>query len=66
MFDSVRARLTLWYVGVLALVLVGFSAALYVMVARGLYDNLDDDLRVASNTVTVALVRNLSAGVPEK
>ena len=62
MFDSVRARLTLWYVGVLALVLVGFSVAFYVLLARGLYDDLDDDLRVSLDTVTVSLTRGLGAG----
>ena len=41
MFDSVRVRLTVWYVGVLAVVLAGFSTVLYVMVARSLYDDLD-------------------------
>ncbi|MCA1814836.1 MAG: HAMP domain-containing protein [Acidobacteria bacterium] len=64
MIDSVRARLTLWYVGVLALVLVGFSVAFYVLLARGLSDDLDDDLRVSLDTVTVSLARGLSAGEP--
>ncbi len=34
MFDSVRVRLTLWYTGVLALVLVGLAAGTYYLVAR--------------------------------
>jgi len=34
MFDSVRVRLTLWYTGVLALVLIGLSAGTYWLVAR--------------------------------
>lgn len=34
MFDSVRVRLTLWYSGVLALVLVCLAAATYWLVAR--------------------------------
>ena len=54
MLDSVRIRLTLWYVGILALMLVGFSAAHYVMVARSLYDDLDDDLRLSLKTVAIS------------
>ena len=66
MLDSVRVRLTLWYVSVLALVLVGFSVALYVMAARGLNDDLDDDLRVSLETVAVKLVRELGEGRAER
>ena len=42
MFDSVRSRLTLWYVGVLALVLVAFSVTVYFLLAAFLYDRLDE------------------------
>ena len=41
---TVRGRLTLWYVGLLALILVVFSALLHVSLARGLYDELDRGL----------------------
>jgi len=34
MFDSVRTRLTLWHTGVLALVLIGFSLAVYALLSR--------------------------------
>jgi heavy metal sensor kinase len=51
---------------VLALVLIGFSVVLYVMVARSLYADLDDDLRVSLETVTVKLVRELGENSPEK
>src|SRR5918912_1610261 len=44
MLDSVRTRLTLWYVGVLALVLVSFSITVYALLARNIYARLDDDL----------------------
>ncbi|HJQ32180.1 MAG TPA: ATP-binding protein [Pyrinomonadaceae bacterium] len=66
MLDSVRVRLTLWYVGVLALVLVGFSMALYALVSRGLYEDLDDGLRLSLETVAVKLVRELGEGKPER
>jgi hypothetical protein len=32
MFDSVRLRLTLWYVGALSVILIAFSAAIYIFV----------------------------------
>jgi two-component system, OmpR family, sensor kinase len=66
MLDSVRMRLTLWYVGVLALVLLGFSAALYALVSRSLYADLDDNLRLSLETVAVKLVRELGEGKPER
>jgi heavy metal sensor kinase len=44
MFDSVRARLTLWYTGVLALVLMLFAVASYFFLARTLNRRTDDSL----------------------
>ncbi|HKQ76476.1 MAG TPA: ATP-binding protein [Blastocatellia bacterium] len=44
MFNSVRTRLTLWYVSVLAVVLVASSITLYALVSRALYENMDNDL----------------------
>jgi heavy metal sensor kinase len=66
MLDSVRVRLMLWYMSVLTLVLVGFSVVLYVMVARSLYADLDDDLRLSLETVTVKLVRELGESKSER
>jgi len=42
MFKTTRAQLTLWYVVLLALILIGFSSALYVTLARALYQQMDD------------------------
>jgi heavy metal sensor kinase len=66
MFDSMRVRLTLWYVAVLALVLVAFSVTLYVIVGRSLYDDLDEDLRLSVETVEVKLLRELGEGKTER
>jgi two-component system OmpR family sensor kinase len=41
MLDSVRVRLTLWYVGVLALLLIGFSVAVYTVMSSILYGRVD-------------------------
>ena len=40
-FNSVRFRLTLWYVGVLGLVLIGFSIGVYTLLTRSTYGNVD-------------------------
>ncbi|HEY0099532.1 MAG TPA: heavy metal sensor histidine kinase [Pyrinomonadaceae bacterium] len=45
MFESVRARLTLWYVSALALILVVFGVAVYVMLSRALNRRVDEALR---------------------
>jgi two-component system OmpR family sensor kinase len=44
MFDSVRSRLTLWYTGVLALVLVAFAVASYLFLSRALNRRTDESL----------------------
>jgi len=66
MFDSMRARLTLWYVSILALVLIAFSVVLYILTAKSLYDGLDDDLRLSLESVAVTLVREVSEHKPQQ
>lgn len=44
MFHSVRARLTLWYTAILALVLIIFSAVSYVLLARAIRAENDSSL----------------------
>lgn len=44
MFKTVRARLTLWYIALLMLILIGFSGALYFTLARALYQRVDESL----------------------
>jgi len=44
MLNSVRARLTLWYTCVLALVLITFSVAAYFFLARAIKQQTDDSL----------------------
>ncbi len=52
MFSSVRARLTLWYVSALGVVLIVFSFGAYFLLARSLYDRLD--ARLASSLEATA------------
>ncbi|HEY0429947.1 MAG TPA: ATP-binding protein [Pyrinomonadaceae bacterium] len=55
MFDSVRTRLTLWYVGVLALVIVAFALLTYFFTIRVLNHDTNMRLEEMSRNFTVAL-----------
>jgi heavy metal sensor kinase len=57
MLDSVRVRLTVWYVGVLSLILVTFSVTVYIFVAHSLYERLDTGLRSALEMVSAVVER---------
>jgi len=65
MFDSVRTKLTLWYIGVLTLVLVIFSFGVYLLLARNLYQGMDSDLRNTIEGTGVALIRETGEGEME-
>src|SRR5262245_15518492 len=65
MLDSVRTRLTLWYVGVLALALVVFSAGVYLLLARTLYRRMDESLRASTESITLSLFRERAEGETE-
>ena len=60
---TIRVRLTLWYVAVLALVLLAFSAAIYVTLRRSLDEDLTDS---ASNraALTMDLIEFDGVGEP--
>lgn len=55
MFESVRARLTLWYTGVLALVLVSFAFASYLFLAATLNRRTDGSLTEMSSAFALTL-----------
>ena len=57
MFDSMRSRLTLWYTGVLALVLLIFAAATYTYLARAARERTDQSLADTANS----LISNFAA-----
>ncbi len=48
---SVRLRLTLWYVLLLAIILAAFSAGVYLILRHNLYDNLDDSIQNRANVL---------------
>ena len=54
MFDSVRMRMTLWYVGVLSVILIAFSIAIYVFVQRSLLERVDSGLSSTLESVSAS------------
>src|SRR5262249_34305096 len=48
MFDSIRTRLTLWYVGILAAFIIAFSLIIYYALMDRLERDLDQRLREMS------------------
>jgi heavy metal sensor kinase len=61
MFDSMRSRLTLWYTGVLALVLVIFAVATYAYLARAARLRFDQSLADTADS----LISNFTAEFDE-
>jgi two-component system OmpR family sensor kinase len=64
-FESVRARLTLWYVSLLAATLVLSIALIYVLLARALYVRVDDTLRAVVQIAQTSLANDLNEGQDE-
>jgi hypothetical protein len=61
---SIRVRLMLWYVAVLAVILVLFAVAVYVTMRRSLYEQLDDTLENRA-FLTSELISFDDAGAPQ-
>jgi heavy metal sensor kinase len=62
MFDSVRTRLTLWYVAVLAVVLLGFSLTVYGLLGRLLQERLDESLLGILDAAATSLAHDAEEG----
>jgi heavy metal sensor kinase len=62
MFETVRARLTLWYVSLLAAVLVAVIALIYILLARALYVRIDDSLHAVVQIAATSLANDLNEG----
>jgi heavy metal sensor kinase len=60
--ESVRGRLTLFYVSVLAAALVIVCALIYVMLARALFFRVDDQLRASVGIARTSLSHDLAEG----
>lgn len=62
MFESVRARLTAWYVSILAAILILVIALIYVLLARALYVRVDDSLVAFVQIAATSLSNDLTEG----
>lgn len=60
--ETVRARLTLWYVSVLALILVLVGGLIYVLLARALYARIDEGLQSVMQIAITSLGNDLAEG----
>src|SRR5688500_571271 len=61
-FESVRARLTLWYVRLLAAILIVSIALIYFLLARALYVRIDDTLHAVVQIAHTSLANDLNEG----
>ncbi|HYO64021.1 MAG TPA: heavy metal sensor histidine kinase [Pyrinomonadaceae bacterium] len=62
MINTVRGRLTLWYVNALALILVAFGVAVYVMLSRALHRRVDEALRSTLEISITSLTHDTQEG----
>jgi heavy metal sensor kinase len=62
MIRSLRARLTVWYVSVLAVVLAAVSIMIHVLLARELHDRIDENLRAVTQIAVTSLDNDLHEG----
>ena len=62
MIDSVRARLTAWYVGVLAITLILFELGVYAALSEVLHANVDDTLTAAIQVTSTSLSNDIGEG----
>lgn len=62
MIETVRARLTLWYVASLATVLLVVGGLIYVLLARALYVRIDENLAAVVRIAMTSLTNDLAEG----
>ena len=62
MFETVRARLTLWYVSLLAAILLVVLGMTYLLLARSMYQRIDDGLQVLIQIAATSLANDLAEG----
>ena len=62
MINTVRGRLTLWYVSALALILVLFGVAVYVLLSRALHRRVDYALRSTIDISITSLTHDTQEG----
>lgn len=55
MFNSIRVTLTLWYVGILLVIVLITSSVSYILLSRGLRSGVDDSLRLSAANIASQL-----------
>jgi heavy metal sensor kinase len=60
--DSVRARLTLFWLAVLATALLAVGGLIYALLARALYTRIDENLRALLQIAATSLANDLAEG----
>ena len=55
LFVSIRVRLTLWYVALLAIILAAFGAGVYLTLRQALYNNLDESVQIQASALLDAI-----------
>ena len=62
MIESLRARLTFWYVSVLAAVLLAVCVTIYLLLGRTLFNRVDGNLRAVTGIAVTSLTNDLAEG----
>ena len=62
MIDSIRVRLTLWYVAIFTALLVFFSVFAYALIERSLRGQLDNALTINANNAAAAFLTEMLDG----
>jgi two-component system OmpR family sensor kinase len=62
MINSLRGRLTSWYVSVLAVVLIAVSLMIHVLLRRELLDRIDENLTAVTGIAITSLDNDLNEG----
>jgi hypothetical protein len=62
MIETVRGRLTVFYVIVLAAALLVVGGLIYVLLARALYARIDDNLHAVLEIAATSLANDLAEG----
>ncbi len=62
MIETVRARLTLWYVSILAAALIVVAALVYVLLARAMYARVDEAVIAGVQIAITSLANDLNEG----
>jgi heavy metal sensor kinase len=61
-FKTIKFKLTLWYVVILAIILSSFSLFLYITLADSLYKGLDNKIKTMADVIASSMQRPLGGG----